>query len=147
MNECRQKRIQKTERSHSHSNAVHQQRAGEILQDDAAAASGNAQSLDKSGEITSDENYIRTFPCDVGSRAHGDSDIGLNQRWSIIDPISHHGDFAIFPAQFPDPCGFLVWLEVSHGLVHAESATHGGSGGLRIPTQKDNFESHSVASL
>ncbi len=92
MNKSGQKRIEKTERRHSHSHAVHYQRAHKVLHNDAAAASSNPQSFDQFRQIASNQDHIRALPSYISSRSHGDTDISLHEGWSVIDSVADHCD-------------------------------------------------------
>ena len=48
-----------------------------------------------------------TFHGDVGSRAHGDSDLRLRQRGRVVDAVSGHCYYATFFLETSDDLGFL----------------------------------------
>jgi len=124
MNKRGQERIEKTECCHSHTHAVHDQRAHKILHDDPSAASRDPQSFDQLREIASNQNHVRTFSGHIRSRSHGDADIGLDQRWSVVDSITDHGNISPFAAQPGHPLRFLFRQQSSHCFVHAKIVTH-----------------------
>src|ERR1700757_3719583 len=68
MNEGSKQRIQESERGHGNSHTVDGQCAYEILQNDAATASGNLQGLDEFREITANQDHIGALSGYIRSR-------------------------------------------------------------------------------
>src|ERR1700730_1243704 len=141
VNEGRQERVEKTERSHADSYAVHDQRADKVLHDDPATKSCDAQGIHKLGKIASDQNHIRALPSDISSGTHSNSDVGLYQGRSVVDTISDHCDFSTFAAQLADPLRFLLWEQLSHGFVYPQLPAYRTGYGLRVSTEEDCFQS------
>ena len=106
MNKCRQERIEEAESRHSDPDAVHDQCAQKVLQDDPATATRHCECLHKFREITADQDYIRTLAGDIRSRSHGNAHICLNQGGSVVDAVPDHGDLKVLAPQLADPPGF-----------------------------------------
>jgi hypothetical protein len=39
-----------------------------------------------------DKNNVGGFDGDVRSGGDGDADVGLGQRWGVVNPVADHGD-------------------------------------------------------
>ena len=46
-----------------------------------------------------EQRDARAFDGDVGSRSHGDADIGLRERGSVVHSVACHGDDVAFGLQ------------------------------------------------
>ena len=75
-----QKRVQPPKSRQAHPHAIHEQRAEEVLPDYVAASSGNFQRVHELEQVVSQQNYIRTLPCNIRSRAHRHANRSFGQR-------------------------------------------------------------------
>ena len=53
-------------------------------------------------ELIIEQHQVSGLAGDVGSRpTHGDADVGFVQRWSVVDPVTGHGDDVAPPPKRP----------------------------------------------
>ena len=84
--------FRKPKRREQHAEPVDQERAREVLPDDAAAPASDPQRLDELEQIVAEEHDVRGLSRHVRSRAHRDPHVGLGQRGGVVDAVADHGD-------------------------------------------------------
>ena len=73
-----------------------------ILADVAHGGLAELAGAQDSGEIAFDQRDAAAFHGNVGAGAHGDADVGLRERGSVVDAVSGHGDDSSLLLQFAD---------------------------------------------
>jgi hypothetical protein len=56
-----------------------------------------AADRDRSGDVErvgAHQDDVRGLDRDVGARANGDPDVGLGERWRVVDAVADHRDLA-----------------------------------------------------
>ena len=72
-------------------------------------------------KVTFDQRDPRTLHSHIRSRAHGDADLGLRQRWSIVDPITGHGDEASLLLKPLDLVALVLWQDLGDDVIDARA--------------------------
>jgi hypothetical protein len=67
MNKSGEQRVEQPKRRHQHANAIYDEGAIKVLQDNPAALSSNAERLDKLGQVVPDKHDIAGFSGDIRS--------------------------------------------------------------------------------
>src|SRR6267378_7338104 len=67
MDECREQRTEKTEGGQPDPERIDDKRAGEVLPDDAAGATGHGEGFDKASEIVPEQHHIRALARNVSA--------------------------------------------------------------------------------
>jgi hypothetical protein len=133
-------------RSHSmrngYTDAVYHKSTDEVLHDNGATTTGDAQGVNEFGEITSNEDDICALFRHIGARAHRDSDTCLDQGRRVIDSIANHRDVTVLCSQFASPFCFLLGQEFPNLLVNAEVMSNRRRNTLRISAQENYLQAH-----
>ena len=120
---CRQ-RIELARCGQADTDGVDDEGAVEILENNAAAVSGDANSFDEFHQVVADQHYIRALAGDIGSGNHGDSNSGFAQRGSFIDTVTERRHRSSFPHLFRDETGLLLWKKLGMNIADAELANY-----------------------
>ena len=87
-------------------------------------------------------NRNRSFPSstadavsrrDVGSRSHGDADVGFEQRGSIVDAVAEHDNVVALEPKIPHPFHFLFGKQLGPNFVNSQSRAMASPISLRSP--------------
>jgi hypothetical protein len=74
---------------------VDYQRAVKVLEDDLPTPAGNLERLYYFQQIISDQDDISALLSHICSGTHRDTNIGLGESWSIVNPVADHGYFPL----------------------------------------------------
>src|ERR1039458_10015102 len=89
--DSREQRAQDTDGGEGDTQSIDGKRAGEIEQDDAAAAAGDLQEAGAIEEVVAEQENAGGLAGQVGAGAHRDADGCLGQRGGVVDSVAHHG--------------------------------------------------------
>src|ERR1035438_497034 len=147
VNECGQKRVEITGRGKADADGIDDQRAVEILQNDAAAASCHTNGFNELHEVVADQHHICTFAGDIRSRTHGYANRGFAQRGCVVDAVTEHGNHSPFPHLFRNETGFLIGKKLGVNIADAEFAGYRLRCPPRISGQQDDLDLHFLEGL
>src|SRR3546814_1911814 len=82
-------------RSQRHADAVEQEGEGDVLHHLAIAVAADLPRLHDIRKPVVQDDDVGGIDGDVGARAHGDGDLRLHQRRSIVDAVADHGGAAL----------------------------------------------------
>ena len=125
MDQRREHGVQISERRERDSRCIDTQGPGEISHNDAVAAARDLDHLDHLQEVVAEQQDVGAFACDLGAGPHRYSDVGLHQRWRIIDPVSDHRDRFPRAAKTSNTIQLLPGEKFRLHLVHLKLLSDG----------------------
>jgi len=87
--------------------------------------------VEDGGEVVVGQDHVGRLLGDVGAvHAHGDANVGLLERWRIVDPVSRHGDNIAAGLEGPDDFQLVVRVRSRKdgGVVHCSGKVLLGHG-------------------
>jgi hypothetical protein len=93
-------------------------------------------------EIVVGQNHVRCFLGNVSAvHSHGDANIGLFERWRIVDPVSRHGDNIAAGLKGSDDLQLVIWVGSCEdgSVVHCSCEVLFGHG-VDLVTSQDRLD-------
>src|SRR5215470_17365269 len=85
VNKCRQQWTENAEAGEDNADRINGNGAGKVLPDDAPRLPRDGHSLREAHETVAKQHYVGALARDVGAGTHGDADVRLGKRGSVID--------------------------------------------------------------
>ena len=96
------------------------------------------------GEAALHQGDVAGFHGDVGSGAHGETDVGLGERRGVVDPVTDHGHDFAFALQQLDLVGLVVGQDLGEDSIDADAVCNGGGGAEIVTGEHHDLESEIV---
>ena len=84
------------------------------------------------------------FASHVGSRSHGDSNVGFEQRGRVVDAVAQHDHVVALELNVPHPFHLFFWKQLGPNLVDAQFPADGLADLLAVPGKQDRSASHGL---
>src|SRR5262249_31956919 len=98
----------------------------------AADLAGNGKGVKA---VRQDDDVCR-LDCDISTASHGDPNIGLHERWRVVDAVADHRDPAI-ALQPPHDSRFVLRQYASMHLIDPGPASSPSCGALVVTGHED----------
>src|SRR5579863_1593846 len=119
-------------RGNGHADGIVGEGEEKVLADVAHGGAAKRAGANDAAQIASKESDSGAFDGDVGSRPHGDSDVGLRQSGRVVDAVTGHGNDVAFGLQPFDDFRFLAGLDFRFDAFDAEFLRDGFRHALAI---------------
>src|SRR5437868_4596692 len=119
----------------------------EILANVAHDSAAKSDGLFDASQVAFDQRNVGAFHRHVGAGAHGNPDVGRDERGCVVDPVSGHRHDVPSLAQLPNALVFVLRFDTSLNLIDAEFFCHGSCSTFVIPGEHDNFDSEPMKML
>src|SRR6266567_7542349 len=127
-----------------HAERVVDKREKEILPDIPHHSSTNVHGFYNSDQVAFHECDTCALDRDIGSCAHGDSDIGGGQGRRIVDTIPSHRDDGAFRFKFSNDIDLFIWHHFGAELVDAQFARNRFGRSTIVARAHDYLQVHLV---
>ena len=125
------------------SRGVVQEREEKVLADISHGGAAKGARPSNPAQVAAQQGDARTFHGDVRSRSHGDANVGLRERGSVIHAVARHGRDMPLGLQLLDDFAFLMGQDAGVNSIDAQRARYRVGGCAAIAS--DHYNSNALA--